>query len=234
MLTEYLYKSHIAANREQAVIILPEIYGLKDFARELADKFATELQFTGYALDYFWALTHKPNDFDYQQDVSRGVELMHKMSGEKFVQLLRTAVGRIRDEQPALERLVVVGFCFGGRLAYLSGVLPEVTDIISFYGAGSNQSSFYGHESAISATTQVRQQDAGLRVLGLFGEHDDSIPNHDRQAIEQNFRTAEIPFAMHVYAAGHAFFNEDRTDHYVAGAATAAWRDVSDWLKTDR
>lgn len=230
MLTEYLYKSNKPSDPKRAILILPEIYGLKPFAKELADRCAVELGFTGYALDYFWALTHEPNDFDYQAGMARGIELMNQMSGELFMDLFSKAVERIKLEQPELERLAVVGFCFGGRLAYLSGVHDAVTDIISFYGAGSTKPDFYRGDSAISATVRARQGMQDLRVLGLFGEDDDSIPEEDRKAILEVLQGAGISVAIHEYAAGHAFFNADRTDRYVGEAAGQAWSDVRAWL----
>ncbi len=232
MLTEYLYKSNKPSDPKRAILILPEIYGLKPFAKELADRCATELGFTGYGLDYFWALTHEVNDFDYQAGMARGIELMNQMSGELFIALLTKVVERVKLEQPELERLAVVGFCFGGRLAYLSGIHDTVTDIISFYGAGSTKPGFYHADSAVSATVQVRQGMQDLRVLGLFGSEDDSIPEEDRKTIAEQLQGAGIAVEMHEYAAGHAFFNADRTDHYVAEAASQAWDDVKTWLST--
>lgn len=233
MLTEYLYKSNKPSDSKRAIVILPEIYGLKPFAKELADRCAAELGFTGYALDYFWALTHESNDFDYQAGMGRGIELMNQMTGELFMELLGKVIERIKLEQPELERLVVVGFCFGGRLAYLSGVHDTVTDIISFYGAGSTKPGFYHDDSAISATVQARQGMQDLRVLGLFGAEDDSIPEDDRKTIAEQLQGAGISVTLHEYVAGHAFFNADRTDRYVAEAASQAWHDVKTWLGTE-
>ncbi len=229
-ITEYLYASDSIASLDQAVLVLPEIYGLKPFAKQLADRCGSELFMTGYALDYFYALTGTANDFDYQAGAERGIELMRQMTGEKFIELLNQAIETIHERQPGLKHLVVIGFCFGGRLAYLSGANHTVTGIASFYGAGSNEPNFYEGYSAIESLANNRRNTTHLRVMGLFGTHDDSIPAADRQAIASKLAAAGIPTLIKEYDAGHAFFNADRADRYNQAAAEQAWQDFKNWL----
>ncbi len=231
MLSDFLYASPKSRESRSAILILPEIFGLKPFAKDLADRFTSEVGIRGYALDYFFAITGQSNNLDYQADIDRGVELMRQMTGEEFLDIFQQAVELMRDEQPDLQRLVVVGFCFGGRLAYLSGCHSAVTDIVSFYGAGSVDPSFYQGLSAIQALTQKRAKQSSLRVMGLFGEQDESIPASDRELIEHSLIEADIQIDIHTYQAGHAFFNDDRPDKYNATAATQAWSDINRWLK---
>ncbi len=231
MLNDFLYASAGVSEPMKAVIVLPEIYGLKAFAKELADTCAAELGFTGYALDYFFELTGQANDFDYRAGVQRGMELMGQMTGEKFLAILERAVQAIQERQPQLAELMVIGFCFGGRLAFLSGVNPRVQRIVSFYGAGSNGLDFYQGDSAIGALTTARRHDDTLRVFAAFGAQDESIPAEDRAKIAQRLGEAGIHYEAHEYAAGHAFFNDDRPDRYVATAAQASWHDLKAWLQ---
>lgn len=230
MLNDYLYATDGIADHTKTVVILPEIYGLKPFAKQLADRCSRELFLTGYAFDYFYALTGEPNDLDYQTGVQRGMELMGQMTGEKYVELFTKVVELIQQRQPQLTELTVMGFCFGGRLAYLSGVNRAVTRIVSFYGAGSNGHDFYQSYSAIESLANERRHDYTLKVLGLFGESDESIPETDRQLISQRLTQAGISTQIKVYPAGHAFFNADRPDRYVEPAAVQAWADVKAWL----
>jgi len=225
---DYLYVHSEQPDSESALIILPEIFGVKDFTRELAGKVQAELGWTGYVLDHFYAVTGKVETFAY--DDMSGVSIMEQMTGELYLPLLDQAVHAVREHQPKLKRVAVWGFCFGGKLAYVSGVNPAVTDIVSCYGGASVAPGFYAGDSAVQALARARHADRQLRVLGIYGEHDPMIPAADREKASQLLSEAKLQHEMKTYDAGHAFFNEDREDRYVQTAAQAAWSDISNWL----
>ena len=230
-IADFLYAHSEAPQSKTALIVLPEIFGVKDFTRELAAKVQTELGIDGYVLDHFFAVTGKVQTFAYG-DMS-GAEIMDQMTGELYLPLLAKAVALIKERQPELERLIIWGFCFGGKLAYLSGVNPAVTDIVSCYGGASVAPGFYAGDSAVQALARARHQDKTLRVLGVFGEHDPMIPAADREKIHALLDEAKIHHDIKTYDAGHAFFNADREDRYVQSAAEEAWSDISAFLSTE-
>lgn len=229
-LQDYLYAAGDVVSEEKAIVILPEIYGVQDFTRELAGKVQAELGWTGYVLDHFYAETGQVQTFSYD-DATPGIEIMNKMTGEKYLALLEKAIAEIHKRQPKVQRIAVWGFCFGGKLAYLSGAQKEVTDIVSFYGGASLADNFYGDNSVIGALSQTRSNDAGLRVFAGFGENDEMIPAADVSMIHEQLDRAGISTEVRVYTAGHAFFNEDRKDRYVETAAKQAWTDVQKFLR---
>ncbi len=226
---DFLFAHDEQPDSERALIILPEIFGVKDFTRELAGRVQTELGWTGYVLDHFYAVTGRVETFAY--DDMSGMTIMEQMTGELYLPLLDQAVQAVRELQPQLKRVAVWGFCFGGKLAYVSGVNPVVTEIVSCYGGASVTPGFYAGDSAVQALARARHTDKQLRVLGIYGEHDPMIPAADREKAEQLLSEAKLQHDMKVYDAGHAFFNEDRQDRYVHAAAESAWRDISFWLK---
>lgn len=228
-LTKYLYAANEVAAEDKALIILPEIYGVQEFTRELSSKVQTELGWTSYVLDHFYAETGEVQTFSYE-DAAPGIKIMNKMTGEKYLALLEKAIAEISKRQPNVARIAVWGFCFGGKLAYVSGVQEKVTDIVSFYGGASLAADFYQGGSVIDALAKVRQGDDTLQVFAAFGENDEMIPASDVSTIHERLEQAGIDTEVRVYAAGHAFYNEDRTDRFVAAAAQKAWTDVSRFL----
>jgi len=228
-LQPYLYATDGEVVSEKALIILPEIYGVQDFTRELAQKVQSELNWTGYVLDHFYAVTGKVQTFDYS-DASAGMAVMQQMTGEAYLSLLDKAIGEVMARQPDLVRLAIWGFCFGGKLAYLSGVNTRVTDIISFYGGASLAPGFYEGQSAVEALTQRRMGDKNLRILAAFGKNDEMIPASDVESICSQLERAKVACGVNTYPAGHAFFNEDRKDRYVQAASDQAWQDVFQFL----
>lgn len=229
-LTDYLYTPPTAGNPDKALIILPEIFGIQDFTRDLANQVAQETGWSGYVLDHFYAVTGKAEVIDYD-DSARGLDIMQLMTGEKYLDLFLATLAEVKNRQPKLRRLAVWGFCFGGKLAWLSGTQADVTDIISFYGGASLASDFYHGQTVIEALCEKRQGDANktLRAFGAFGEDDPMIPASDRAKIDRALTQAGIAHQLNIYKAGHAFYNDDR-DKYVVAAAKRAWADVMIWL----
>jgi carboxymethylenebutenolidase len=228
-LQPYLYAVDGEMIAEKALIILPEIYGVQDFTRELAQKVQSELGWTGYVLDHFYAVTGKVQTFDYS-DTSAGMAVMQQMTGEAYLSLLGEAIDEVMACQPGLVRLAIWGFCFGGKLAYLSGVDTRVTDIVSFYGGASLAPDFYDGKSVVEALTQKRMEDKNLRILAAFGKNDEMIPALDVENIRSQLEQAKITREVNTYPAGHAFFNEDRKDRYVQVASDQAWQDIIKFL----
>jgi carboxymethylenebutenolidase len=229
-LTNYLYAAGKVAAEDKALIILPEIYGVQDFTRELAAKVQSELGWTSYVLDHFYAETGKAQIFDYD-DAAPGMAIMQKMTGEKYLTLLDKALAEVQKLQPHVARIAIWGFCFGGKLAYVSGVDRRVTDIVSFYGGASLEPGFYQQLSSFWALIDERHHDDALRIFAAYGRDDAMIPATDVATIQDLLEKEKIQHEVRLYNAGHAFFNEDRTDRYDATAAQKAWADVRKFLQ---
>jgi carboxymethylenebutenolidase len=152
------------------------------------------------------------------------------MTGQDFVNIFSKALKEISSSQPQLESIFVIGFCFGGRLAYLSGLNSTVKKIVSFYGAGGHTPSYYQDKAPIEALCQERKEDESLDVLSFYGNKDGSIPEADRQLTSQEFRNAGINYIEKIYDAGHAYFQPGR-DSYDEPSAVASWQDLDNFAQ---
>ncbi len=197
-----------------ALVVIQEIFGVNAHMREVVD---------GYARAGYLALA--PALFD---PIERNVELDYDDAGFQRGRALVDALGveralalvaaSARSLQGLLDqsfanalmsvgdapRIGVVGFCWGGTIAYLANTrlgLPAV----SYYGARSVP---YLDETLCAP------------MMFHFGEHDTSIPAHDIALHRQKQPRAEI----HVYPAGHAFNRAVDTRAYAADSATLAHR----------
>lgn len=230
----YLYESQYNSEAnvlDTAVVILPEIFGITDFITSTADRFASEFNMPSFALDFFYQLTGEPNKFDYSNDMQKGIELMQKMRGEDFLTIFNSATDEIGAIYPNLQNLIVCGFCFGGRLAYVSGLNSKVNKIISFYGAGANEPNYVQNQSCIEALSSKRANDSSLSVLSLYGGSDQSIPQEDRAKTKDLLTDASIHYKQVVYAdAGHAFFNKQRSQVYNAKASEQSWQTILEFI----
>jgi len=232
MKPDYLYQSPGEFDQPTtAIIVLPEIFGITSFIRSVADNFAKELSVPAYALDFFYQLNHTPNEFSYEPDMQKGVELMQQMKGEDFVTIFDTAVSHIVQTQPSIKSLSICGFCFGGRLAYVAGLSAMVKNVLSFYGAGANMPGYINDRSPIEALTDARPRDDQFSVLSFYGGQDESIPPQDRAMTKKLLAEASISYEEVVYEdAGHAFFNHDRAHMYNQSAAEQSWQKIQTFL----
>ncbi|MEO8063447.1 MAG: dienelactone hydrolase family protein [Pseudomonadota bacterium] len=183
-----------------AVVIAQEIFGVNHHIRAVADGYAA----AGY-------VTIAPCLYDR---VRRGIELGYS---EKETQEGRGYRLQIPKEKTLLDlgasinvvkhagRVAVVGYCWGGTLAYLAaGELP-ISCAVSYYG---------GQIKEHLAKSPRRP------VLYHFGDRDPYIPASDVEKI----RTADPTGEFHLYPADHGFNCEERGSYDAASARLALER----------
>jgi carboxymethylenebutenolidase len=185
----------------KGVIVIQEWWGLVPHIREVADRFAAA-GFIALAPD-FWdgQQTKKPDEAG---------RLFMALNVEDATKKLRGAAAALHAHG-AKGKLGVVGFCMGGQLAlYAAGALPdEIGACADFYGVHPN----------------VKPDYAKIRgpVLLCIGEHDGSVPPATGREIAAKIQAAGGACDLHVFDAGHAFFNDHRPEAYHEASAKKAW-----------
>src|SRR5690606_23122456 len=111
----------------------------------------------------------------------------------------------------------VLGFCFGGTLAYLLAARAEADSVVSFYGSGVPGA--LGEIDAIRAPVQFH-----------FGGDDPYIPREDVAKVERAVASRD-GMEIHVQEdGGHAFHNREAPMFYQPEPAERAWRLTVDFL----
>ncbi len=206
------FEARAAGSPAGGLVIFPDWRGLGHFYEELAMRFA-EAGYDAIAFDYFGrtaGTAPHPDDFDQMPHIAQATPANVALDAAAVADRLR-AGGRV-------ERLAVVGFCFGGRNALLQG-LPDSSvqpaAIVSFYGQlGPDRS---GHGGPLSVADRFTRP-----VLGHYGGADDGIPLDQVQALEQALAARGLPHEVHVYPrATHSFFDRRRDEF--AEEADLAW-----------
>jgi carboxymethylenebutenolidase len=121
----------------------------------------------------------------------------------------------------------IVGFCMGGRVAFLVAARRRLGAAVSFYGGGIVTGRFPQFPPLIGEA-------AGLQTpwLGLFGDEDESIPVEDVEQIRTSAATATVATEVVRYPdAGHGFHCDVRPDHYDASAAADGWSRTLAWFE---
>jgi len=230
MNTPYLYETLLNsgyATEKSAIVMLPDIFGLTEYAKNTAEELASTLKKQVYMYEYFYALNARANVFA-PEDTDEAVELMNRMRGEDFIQPFKDVIEKIKVNNPNIVEIIVIGFCFGGRLAYLAGALVDVSHAVSFYGGGAHTQGYIEGLTPIEYLVSRRRK-SNLGVLAFFGTQDQSISIEDRDATKNTLVDADITYTAHEYDAGHAYFQQGRPN-YNEAAAKASWRNLNDFI----
>lgn len=119
------------------VVMIQEIFGINHAMRALSD-WVAETGFVAVAPDLFWR--QKPGvDLDPdkgQSEWDQAFALMNGMDQDKAVQDLQATVDAARKMEGANGKAATMGFCLGGRLAYMMATRSDADCNISYYGVG--------------------------------------------------------------------------------------------------
>jgi len=200
-----VYRAEPGGVPRGAIIVVQEIFGVNHHIRAVADGFAR----VGY-------LALAPALFDR---IRPGVELGYDAAG---IAEGRPFVGHLGWDAPIADieatvaaaktagRVAVVGYCWGGSLAFLSAV--KVDGIACAVG-------YYGGQIAARLDRPPR-----VPLMLHFGEQDASIPLAD---VEKIRRAAPAATVFTYPGAGHGFSCDERQSYEASSAALARERTLA-------
>ena len=116
------------------------------------------------------------------------------------------------------DRLGIVGFCMGGRVAYLmAAVQPAFRAAADYYG-GNIMAPWGDGPSPFEQTAEIH-----CPLIGLFGEEDGNPSPADMGKLDAELTRLGKPHVFHSYpGANHAFMNR-RGNRYHAPADSDSW-----------
>ena len=194
-----------------AVVVLQEIFGVNSHIRAVTDDFARQ-GYLGIAPALFDRIRPGVNLAYAAADVEQGRAL--KGSAEALA-----APGVMADIAAAMAfaaahgacRFGVVGYCWGGLLAWRSACsLAGFNAAVAYYGGGMTSPAEAARKSLCP-------------VMCHFGEQDHAIP------IEgvHTFAALQPQVEVHTYAAAHGFNCDQRASFDAAAAASARSRTLA-------
>ncbi len=195
------WRADPATPSKGAVIVVQEIFGLNSHLRATVDKFAQH-GFIAIAPALFDLIEHDIELGYTEADVERGRALRDQLGDDRAVDCVRAAM----EEVEAEGFVGVVGYCWGGTIAYLTCArlgLPAV----SYYGGG---------------TVAHLDEKPSSALMLHFGANDPLISAEDVVKHREALPDAEF----HVWPAGHGFNCDQRADYNPTVAAEAMDRTV--------
>jgi carboxymethylenebutenolidase len=181
-----------AGGEGPALVLCQEIFGVNETMRALAHRYAEE----GYVVlvpDFFAQIEPRIELGYSQPDHEKAFALLGRFDLEKGMRDLALCAKSLRESPHTTGRVGVVGYCLGGKLAYLAAARGLVDCAAGFYGVG-----IEGHLAEKPACP----------TLLHFGAEDALVPSEALQAIVHAV-ASDSRVTVNTYpAAGHAFARE--------------------------
>lgn len=179
-----------------AVVVIQEIFGVNAELRHKCEDLAAA-GFLAIAPDLFWRLEPGVDLTDQSEaEWKKALDLLRRFDVDKSVDDLRATLHTIRGHAHCSGKVGALGYCLGGRLAYLMATRSKADCCVGYYGVGIEQ---YLEES-VSIRAPL--------MLHLAGE-DEYVPPSAQQAIHTGlgrnpFVTLhDYPGAKHAFARGN-------------------------------
>ncbi|MGV2904870.1 dienelactone hydrolase family protein, partial [Achromobacter sp. AGC25] len=124
-----------AAGHGPGLVLCQEIFGVNDFMRRAAQLLAEE----GYVVlvpDLFWRQQPGIQLTDGPADMPRAFELYQGFNVELGVKDIASTIAELRKLPEQQGGVGVLGYCLGGKLAYLAACRTDVDVAVGYYGVG--------------------------------------------------------------------------------------------------
>lgn len=186
-----------------AIVLIQEIFGVNSHIRSVADDYAGQ-GFHVIAPALFdrvqrnLELSYIPTDF------AQGMKIARQIGMDAALLDIAASIGHARAEWPSLK-VGVLGYCFGGSLAWLAATRLDPAAAVCYYG---------GQIAANAAETPH------CPVMMHFGAKDPHIGPAEIEKI----KAAHPDLPLFIYDAGHGFNCDQRKDFDPESAKLARQR----------
>nr|WP_239062548.1 dienelactone hydrolase family protein [Streptomyces sp. SID13031] len=186
------------------ILLLQEIFGVSDYIKRRAVDLAT-LGYYVVAPEIYWRLDDAELDESAPDLLDQAIGLMQRLDWPTAVSDSVAALDYLRSRELGVG---IVGFCFGGGLAFNVAAVSPPDALVSYYG---------------SALPQLLELAPDVNAVSLhhFGDADDYLKP---DAVDRIVAAVDRP-ENEIYrypGAGHAFDNPMPAFHH-AEASALAW-----------
>ncbi len=193
------------------LVVIQEIFGVNEAMRKICDAFAAR-GYIAVCPDLFWRqkpgvqLTDKT-----EAEWAQAFDLYKGFDVEAGVRDLLSTLAHVRAMAGCSGKVGAVGYCLGGKMAYLMASRSDVDATVAYYGVGL--------EDMLDEVHDIR-----MPLLLHMAELDKFVPAASRQRILKS--TARNPaITSHVYnGVDHAFARPDGQTFNAAAALLAEQR----------
>lgn len=132
------FKAYVARPADEpkaAIVVIQEIFGVNAGIRRKADKLA-EAGYLAVAPDLFWRMERGIElDPDVEPEFQQALDWMQKFDQDTGVRDIEATIKWAREESGG-KKVGAVGYCLGGRLAYMTAARTDSDATVGYYAVG--------------------------------------------------------------------------------------------------
>jgi len=176
-----------------AIIVIQEIFGVNPGIRAKCDHWAS-LGYLAIAPDLFWRINNDTNlDPDVEAEFQQALDLMGNFDQDQGIKDIEAT---IHYAQNAIgnHNVGCVGYCLGGRLAFMTAARTNIRASVGYYGVGID--GLLGEIGAIAHEVMLHiptadgfvPADAQAAMHAGLDEHP-KVTLHDYEGLDHGFAT---------------------------------------------
>lgn len=190
------------------VLLIQEIFGVNAVMRALADGLARR-GYVALSPDLFWRQEPGVDITDKSEaEWQKAFQLYQGFDEAKGADDLKAALAHLRMLPECNGKAGSVGYCLGGKLAYLMATRSDADCNVSYYGVGIDK--------ALDEASRIKKP-----LLMHIAAEDEFVPKAAQDAIRKGM-AGNRHVSLHVYAGVDHAFAREGGEHWNAGAAKLA------------
>jgi len=196
--------------------VIQEIFGVNPWIRSVADRWAAA-GYVAMAPDLFWRIKPGIQLTDKGADFQTAIGLMQKMDQGKAIEDIQATIDALRKNPACTGKVGAVGYCLGGRLAYMTAARTNADAAVGYYGVGI--------DNIIGEAGNIKKP-----LLLHVAEKDGFVPPPVQAKMKEGL-AGNSHVTMLTYAGQDHAFARDGGDHFDKAAADLANGRTADFFK---
>ena len=184
------YVARPDADSSRAIIVIPEIFGVNAGIREKCDDWAAE-GYLAIAPDLFWRFAPGVElDPDVEAELQEAFGYFGQYDADLGVKDIEAAIRWLHAQ--GANKVGCVGFCLGGRLAYMTAARTDINASVGYYGVMIDTMLSEAHAIAKPLMLHIPTEDHFVDHAAQAKIHEALDPNpkvtlHDYPGLDHGF-----------------------------------------------
>ncbi|MFD1191315.1 dienelactone hydrolase family protein [Phenylobacterium conjunctum] len=194
------YVARPAKAKAPAVVVIQEIFGVNAVMREITDGLAAQ-GYLAICPDLFWRIEPGVDITDKSEaEWKKAFELFNAFDADKGAEDIAATIDAIRADPGCTGKVGSVGFCLGGKMAFLTAARTDCDASVSYYGVGIE---------GLTGEAEKIQRPLMLHIA----EEDQFVPKPAQEIIVQALKN-HPQVTIHTYAGRDHAFARPGGEHY--------------------
>ena len=204
------------SGRGPGLVVEQEIFGINENVRLVCENYAKE-GFVTLAPDLFWRM--EPNvDLGYApKDWERAFDFFKRFDVDKGIDDVAATINHMHGLKECAGKVGAIGYCLGGKLAYLTATRTDVDCAVGYYGVGI--------EAILGEKGKIRKP-----LLVHIAEKDQFVPPEAQAKVKAALKDVKGVEIYSYPGVDHAFARING-DHFDKNAADLANKRTLEFLK---